>query len=114
MAERKELLCVTEALLRPSDSAHMPRARPREETSATWSLLPLQNPMAVAMHRNIAQVSAASCAVTRALEPRKRPHHDPEVPSWCSWQQNSCVQGIVSVAEGCLLTGLLGREDFES
>lgn len=60
MAERKELLCVTEALLRPSDSAHMPRARPREETSATWSLLPLQNPMAVAMHRNIAQVPLTS------------------------------------------------------
>uniref|UniRef100_A0A8C6HP93 Zinc finger protein 551 n=1 Tax=Mus spicilegus TaxID=10103 RepID=A0A8C6HP93_MUSSI len=38
-------------------------ARPREETSATWSLLPLQNPMAVAMHRNMAQVPLTSESV---------------------------------------------------
>lgn len=60
MAEQ-ELLGRTEALLRPRDSAYVPRARPREETSVTRSLLPLQNPMAVATHRNLAKVSAASC-----------------------------------------------------
>lgn len=58
MAESQELFCSKEARLRPSDSAQVPGALPMEETSVTWSLLPLQNPMAVATHRNLVQVSA--------------------------------------------------------
>uniref|UniRef100_A0A8I5Y616 Zinc finger protein 551 n=1 Tax=Rattus norvegicus TaxID=10116 RepID=A0A8I5Y616_RAT len=60
MAESQELFCSKEARLRPSDSAQVPRALPMEETSVTWSLLPLQNPMAVATHRNLVQVPLIS------------------------------------------------------
>lgn len=125
----QELRCGAEAWLRPSDSAHVTRAEPGEETWATRSLLPPQSPMAVTAYRDPAQVSAASCGYhpSARARPERGPHHDPAVCSWypgkkmlVAWERGAHIhhiyvsQGFVTVAVCKGLEGRLGIGDTES